>query len=61
MSVILEYLGAGLVTGLCVSPLNVVVDKSVMLYASGQVKLWPAVFEELEKLVKSPLKFVRGF
>jgi hypothetical protein len=34
---------AGLFSGLLVSPLNVVVDKSVILYANGTSPLWKSV------------------
>jgi len=49
-------------TGFAVSPLNTVVDKSVMEYANRKFpSLWSAVSSSLKTMVTRPLKFMGGF
>jgi hypothetical protein len=52
---------SGLVSGFSVSPLNVVVDKSIIEYTSGKGKLWGLAGDNLLTIVKAPLSFLTGF
>jgi len=44
-----------------VTPLNVVVDKSVILYSNGTSELWPAAGAELKMMVSTPWQFLKSF
>ena len=51
-----------MLTGFVVSPLNTVVDKSVMEFANRKFPtLWSAVNSSLKTMVTQPWKFMKGF
>jgi hypothetical protein len=52
---------AGICTAFLVTPLNVVVDKSVILYSNGTAELWPAAGAELKAMVSTPFQFLKSF
>lgn len=52
---------AGACSGLSVTPLNVVVDKSIIEYTSGKGALWGLAGTNLLNIVKSPLAFLKDF
>jgi hypothetical protein len=53
---------AGMITGFCVSPLNTVVDKSVMEYANKkEPTIWSAAGKSIKTLMIRPLTFLGGF
>lgn len=53
---------AGICTGLAVSPLNTVVDKSVMEFANRKYpSIWSAAGNSLKEMVTHPLRFIGGF
>lgn len=52
---------AGLCTGFCVSPVNTIVDKSIIENANGKTPLWSGVANGLKNLVKCPRVFLRTF
>lgn len=53
---------AGMITGFAVSPLNTVVDKSVMEFANRKYPtIWQSATHSLKTLFFSPLKFMAGF
>lgn len=57
----LQEIFAGLCTGFCVSPVNTIVDKSIIENANGKTRLWSGVANGLKTLVKCPQKFLRTF
>ena len=61
MKLLLSEVFAGLCSGFAVSPLNVVVDKSVIEYTSGQGNMWTLAGQNLSTIVKSPISFLSGF
>lgn len=52
---------AGSTAAFAVSPLNVVVDKSVIEYTSGKGGLWKLAGGNLGTIVKAPISFFTGF
>jgi hypothetical protein len=53
---------AGMVTGFAVSPLNTVVDKSVMEFANRKYPtIWSAAGNAMKELLTQPLRFIGGF
>ena len=59
---ILADILAGLATGFAVSPLNTVVDKSVMEYANRKFSsIWTATYNSLKTMFTHPLRFMGGF
>jgi len=53
---------AAICTGFAVSPLNTVIDKSVMEFANRKYPtIWAAAGNSLKSLLTQPLNFVRGF
>lgn len=52
---------AGAISAFAVSPLNVVVDKSVIEYTSGKAGLWKLAGGNLSTIFKTPFSFFTGF
>jgi hypothetical protein len=52
---------AGACSGVSVSPINVVVDKSVIEYTSGKGGLWTLARENLFEIIKNPISFLKGY
>lgn len=52
---------AGACSGFSVTPLNVVVDKSVIEYTSGKGGLWTLARDNLFTIFKAPISFLTGF
>lgn len=53
---------AGICTGFAVSPLNTVVDKSVMEFANRKYpSIWSAAGNSLKTMITQPFKFMGGF
>lgn len=48
----------GAITGFCVSPLNTIVDKSIIEHANGRVHLWTGVWNGLKSLFRTPNIFL---
>jgi len=61
-SLYLAEIIAGACAGFSVSPLNVVVDKSVMQYANNSsLNLWGQAKHNLTEIVKKPISFLGSF
>jgi hypothetical protein len=61
-SLYLAEIIAGACAAFSVSPLNVVVDKSVMQYAkNSSLNLWALAKENLKEITKKPLPFLGSF
>lgn len=52
---------AGLCSGLTVSPVTVVIDKSVIEYTSGQGSLQSLVCKNITKISNNPRSFLSSF
>lgn len=53
---------AGVITGFCVSPLNTVVDKSVIEYANKkEPTIWTAAGKSMKTLLTQPFTFLKSF
>lgn len=52
---------AGLCSGFTVSPITVVIDKSVIEYTSGQGRLQSLVQKNITKIAKNPRSFLSSF
>lgn len=61
MKLLLTEIFAGLCTGFAVSPLNVVIDKSVIEHTSGQGKMLTLASQNLTTILKNPVAFLSGF
>lgn len=52
---------AGLCTGFCVTPINTIVDKSVIENANGKTPLWSGVANGLKNMVSRPKMFFTAY
>ena len=51
----------GVATGFCVTPINTIVDKSIIENANGKTNLWTGVIKGFKKLFLQPGKFFSAY